>query len=493
MTDRSTSSDEAFMAAVSHELRGPLHAFLGLSELLLNSDLTPDNRRIAESLHNEAAAMRVLVDDVITYGEFSSHTPALENEPFAPRTLVTSIADRLRPKAKEAGLRLLVDFASDVPLRVMGDSVRFGQVVHNLISNAIRYTQIGSVQVTLASDETNLSVQVRDSGVGIERDDLEAIFNPFVRVGNSGVEGTGLGLAIVRRIADAMDGTISVDSTVGVGTTFVFSIPCAPAETQEIERVAAKGTATGTVLVVEDSEINRTLALKQLELLGLGAIAVDSGERAIEFLQSEDVDLVLMDWNLPGANGIETTEAIRTAGLLGADVPIIAMTANVLAGDRIACLDAGMNDHLGKPVGLVDMRAMMTRWLGYDDTAGHNSESGVTDSGDGASMRAAIDGLIDDLGDVDTVRIVIETYLAELGSRAELLVADSEGESEEARRAAHTLKSTSALIGAEQLASTCAEFEKVDSPTETLRARLAKEIAHVETQLHQLLEMGIAA
>ena len=151
MTERSSSSDETFMAAVSHELRGPLHAFLGLSELLLNSDLSDDDRRIAQSLYDEAASMRVLVDDVITYGEFSSTTPTLDEEPFAPRTLVTSIADRLRPKAEEAGLRLLVDFASDVPLRVMGDSVRFGQVVHNLISNAIRYTQIGSIQVTLAS------------------------------------------------------------------------------------------------------------------------------------------------------------------------------------------------------------------------------------------------------------------------------------------------------------------------------------------------------
>lgn len=493
MTQRSISNDETFMAAVSHELRGPLHAFLGLSELLVNSDLEGENRRIAQTLYDEAASMRVLVDDVVTYGEFSDATPTLDNEPFAPRTVATSIADRLRPKAKEAGLRLLVDFASDVPLRVMGDSVRFGQVVHNLISNAIRYTQIGSVQVTLASDATNLSVQVRDSGVGIEPDHIETIFDPFVRVGSSGVQGTGLGLAIVRRIAEAMDGNISVDSTVGVGSTFVFSIPCAPAEAKEVERVEASGMATGTVLVVEDSEINRTLALKQLELLGLGAVAVDSGERALEFLQAESVDLVLMDWNLPGANGIETATAIRSEGLLGPDVPIIAMTANVLAGDRLACLDAGMNDHLAKPVSLDDMRAMMTRWLGHDEITGAGDVAlGVVPAAND-TMQQAVDSLIEDLGDVGTVRVVIEAYLAELGTRAELLVVDGGGDGEEARRAAHTLKSTSALIGAEQLATLCAEFEKADPPDETLRARITKEIESVESQLSQLLETGIAA
>lgn len=492
MTARSTSSDETFMAAVSHELRGPLHAFLGLSELLLNSDLGDDDRRIAQSLYDEAASMRVLVDDVITYGEFSSTTPTLDEEPFAPRTLVTSIADRLRPKAEEAGLRLLVDFASDVPLRVMGDSVRFGQVVHNLISNAIRYTQIGSVQVTLASDDSNLSVQVRDSGVGIEPTEIDSIFEPFVRVGKSGVQGTGLGLAIVRRLADAMNGTIAVDSTVGVGSTFVFTIPCAPAETKTVERIEATGTASGTVLVVEDSEINRTLALKQLELLGLGAVAVETGERALEFLEHESVDLVLMDWNLPGANGIETTRDIRSRGLLSTDVPVIAMTANVLAGDRIACLDAGMNDHLGKPVSLDDMRAMMTRWLGHDDAPVPGGAREASSGGD--SMHDAIESLIEDLGDADTVRVVLETYLAELGSRAALLVSSSGSETtEEARRAAHTLKSTSSLIGADRLAQLCAEFEKAEDPSEDLRARLTKEISHVEAQLHDRLEMGIAA
>ena len=491
MTERSSPSDETFMAAVSHELRGPLHAFLGLSELLLNGDLSDSDRRIARSLYDEATSMRVLVDDVITYGEFSSTTPTLDEEPFAPRTLVTSIADRLRPKAEEAGLRLLVDFASDVPLRVMGDSVRFGQVVHNLISNAIRYTQIGSVQVTLASDDANLSVQVRDSGVGIEPADIDSIFDPFVRVGKSGVQGTGLGLAIVRRLADAMNGTIAVDSTVDVGSTFVFTIPCAPAELKAVERVVANGTASGTVLVVEDSEINRTLALKQLELLGLSAVAVESGERALEFLEDESVDLVLMDWNLPGANGIETTRAIRSQGLLSSEVPIIAMTANVLAGDRIACLDAGMNDHLGKPVSLDDMRAMMTRWLGHEDAPGAGA---LKANGDGDTMHDAIESLIEDLGDADTVRVVLETYLDELGSRAALLVSPNGSEtSDEARRAAHTLKSTSALIGADRLAQLCAEFEKADSPNEDLRARLTKEISHVEAQLHERLEMGIAA
>ena len=162
------------------------------------------------------------------------------------------------------------------------------------------------------------------------------------------------------------------------------------------------------MLVVEDSEINRTLALKQLELLGLGAVAVETGERALAFLETETegVDLVLMDWNLPGANGIETTQSIRTRELIPEDVPIIAMTANVLAGDRLACLEAGMNDHLGKPVSLDDMRTMMTRWLGVeDDVVVGPDERSVTEE----NMDDVIDALVEDLGDADTVRVVIET------------------------------------------------------------------------------------
>ena len=221
-------------------------------------------------------------------------------------------------------------------------------------------------------------------------------------------------------------------------------------------------------------------------------MAVESGERALEFLEHESVDLVLMDWNLPGANGIETTRDIRAQGLLSPNVPIIAMTANVLAGDRVACLAAGMNDHLGKPVSLDDMRSMMTRWLGHDDAPVSGGAPEARSSGD--TMHEAIESLIEDLGDADTVRVVLETYLAELGSRAALLVSPSGNETtEEARRAAHTLKSTSALIGADRLAQLCAEFEKADDPSEELLARLTKEISHVELQLHDRLEMGIAA
>ena len=202
MSATSSTHDELFMATISHELRGPLHAILGLSEVLLASDLTEGDARLAAALHREASAMRVLVDDVVAYGQFSSTAPTLKEAPFAPRMLVTSIVDRLRSSAEESGLRLLVEFDPAVPLRVLGDAVRFGQVVDNLVGNAIRYTEVGSVQVVLAADADTLSVQVRDTGVGINPNDLERIFDPFVRVGNSAVRGTGLGLAVVQRISE---------------------------------------------------------------------------------------------------------------------------------------------------------------------------------------------------------------------------------------------------------------------------------------------------
>lgn len=493
MSESADSSNEQFMAAVSHELRGPLHAILGLSELLVASDLSASDRQLASALHDEATRMRVLVDDVIEYGRFSSTTPVLTNEPFAPRTLVTSIVDRLRGTAEEAGIRLLVEFDSGVPLRVLGDSVRFGQVVHNLVSNAIRYTEIGSVQVTLAADDETLSLQVSDTGVGMSVSELEVMFEPFVRVGTRKVAGTGLGLAIVKRICDVMDGSIAIDSTPGVGTTFLFSIPCEPAIDERVERVSTLRSAHGMVLVVEDNEVNRTLAVKQLELIGLRALTAVSGEEALDLLESHSVDLILMDWNLTGISGLETSRAIREHGLVDTSIPIVAMTANVLPGDRAACLEAGMNDHLAKPVGLDDMRAMMERWLAIPAADHDATVAARADSQSEHDIRSAIDALVEDLGDADTVRVVVETYLSELSSRAELLSNPGVGPSNEARRAAHTLRSTSALIGADRLAALCLGFEEASSPDEALCQSLTQEISNVEQQLTELLRMGIAA
>lgn len=496
MKHGSSSPDEQFMATISHELRGPLHAILGLSEILVDSESLDDgDAQLADALHREAKRMRVLVDDVIAYGQFSSAAPSIKDAPFAPRTLVTSIVDRLRTQAEAADLRLLVDFDSNVPLRVLGDAVRFGQVVDNLVSNAIRYTEVGSVKVTLAADEHTMTVQVRDTGVGMSTADVETIFEPFVRVGNRTVQGTGLGLAIAKRISEAMDGTITVESTLGVGSTFVFASPCRPAKEAAVHRSDSSGGAMGTVLVVEDSEINRTLALKQLEILGLSGTAVESGEQALELLTDEAFDLVLMDWNLPGISGVDTAATIRSNELVAEDVPIIAMTANVLAGDREVCLAAGMNDHLAKPVALDDMRKMMEIWLADDSPERTRSSTGEQENTAGTTQAAicsAIDRLTEDLGDVDTVRVVVETYLGELAARAELIT-DLDTAPEESRRAAHTLRSTSALVGAERLAGLCHEFEQADQPDGGLRTAIAKEISTVEKHFAELLELGMAA
>ena len=496
MKHGSSAPDEQFMATISHELRGPLHAILGLSEILLNSeDIGGGDAKVTEALNREAKRMRVLVDDVIVYGQFSSTKPVMEDAPFAPRTVVTSTVDRLRSLADDGGLRLLVDFDSSVPLRVLGDAIRFGQVVDNLVSNAIRYTEAGSVKVSLSADEHALNVYVRDTGVGMSPDDVENIFEPFVRVGTRSVRGTGLGLAIVKRISDAMDGTITVSSTPGVGSTFVFTTPLRPATDDAVERSDGSRGAQGTVLVVEDNETNRTLALRQLEILGLSGVAVESGELALDLLANKSVDLVLMDWNLPGISGLDTAASIRSAELLAEDVPIIAMTANVLAGDREACLAAGMNDHLAKPVALDDMRKMMELWLASDST-GPVSGRAVPQENTAATSQAAISSamerLTEDLGDVDTVRVVVETYLGELAARAEQLI-DPGVPAEQSRRAAHTLGSTSALVGAERLAGLCQQFEEADEPDDLLRAQLVNEIEAVEHHFAELLELGAAA
>ena len=389
----------------------------------------------------------------------------------------------------------MVEFDSSVPLRVLGNEVRYGQVVQNLVSNAIRYTDSGSVQVTVAADDQTLSLRVVDTGVGIAADELDTVFDPFVRVGSRNVRGTGLGLAIVQQLADVMDGSIVAESTLGVGSTFLFTIPCLPADDAPSE-IVEHGLATqGTVLVVEDNEVNRTLAVKQLELIGLGTVTADSGDAALSYLESNTPDLILMDWNMPGISGLDAAQKIRERQLVPEEVPIVAMTANVLAGDRAACLAAGMNDHLAKPVSLDDMRSMMERWLAIREDADPSSEPVQTEgeADPAKEIRAGVEALLDDLGEVETVRVVIETYLDELSSRAQLLTATPLASPDEARRAAHTLRSTSALIGADRLAELCSEFEAAESPDQTLCERISDEIAVVEQQLTRLLDVGVAA
>jgi len=481
MKDEQTDPSIGLIASVSHELRGSLHAVLGLSELLLQSELDSREFGIAHSIHQEAHAMRVLVDDILVFGRLESDDVQLDRQAFSPRAEVAGIVEALRADAAAKDLTLWFDAGPSVPRLVLGDRTRFGQVVRNLVTNAVRYTAEGEVSVSITQLGIDvIACSVSDTGPGIPAEHLDDIFLPFVRLqsGADGAPGNGLGLAITRRLVEAMGATIDVHSVVGQGSEFVFEFQFEPAGSDGAPPSASLPLLrTGSTLVIEDSKVNQIVATNQLRLLGLDSTCVESGEEALELLGRESFDLLLMDWNLPGMDGLSTAREIRSRRLIDDNTPIVAMTANVLAGDREKCLSAGMDNYLAKPVSLDELRAVVSACLGapVEDRAASDTE-----------FEDGLRRLESELGDVSLVHILVETFLEELPSRREALVGENRT-LDEAKRAAHTLRSTSSLVGADRLAWLCGQYSDKSATDSALDLDVTTEMDRVETHFTSYL------
>ncbi len=472
-----------FVANVSHELRGPLHAILGLSELLVNDGLAPEHHRSALTIHREAEALRTMIDDLLDHARVSSDEMQLEVAAFSPAQAVAHIVESTRPSLVSKPVTILFSVEPDVPLAVMGDEGRYSQIVRNLVTNAARYTDEGTVLVQLLRDERGrLVCEVRDTGIGIAPDALERLFIPFVQVHSNRPGGTGLGLALVDRLVDLMAGEIVVSSTLGSGSTFRVAVPLPVGDSVPADDVskAAETSRSGRILVVEDSPVNQLLAASQLDHLGYEAVIVGDGEAAVELAANEPFDAILMDWNLPGIDGLEATARIRTTPR-GRTLPIIAMTANALTGDRERCIGAGMNDFLSKPVGIDGLRAVLERTVIDVATPPADLDHTCVDID-------ILDTLAAELGDRATVETLIRTFIAEIPERVERIVATVDvGDLTGARRAAHTLKSTSALLGAIELSTLCGSLCEVgdDDPNAArgLASAIEREVADVSDVL----------
>jgi CheY-like chemotaxis protein/HPt (histidine-containing phosphotransfer) domain-containing protein len=348
----------------------------------------------------------------------------------------------------------------------MGDAVRVRQVLVNLASNAIKYTDQGSVSIHLSVDTSTrlISATVTDSGLGIDPARLDSLFEPFVQVrGSDRAKGTGLGLAICERLTSLMGGSLTVDSTPDCGSSFEFSFPWVDVVLGTASESAHDDdhSGSGHVLVVEDSPVNQLLAKSQLERLGYRCSIASNGEEALEMLSTDAFDLVLMDWHMPGIDGLETTRRYRATESRWDHTPIVAMTAAALQGDRESCLAAGMDDFLPKPVSIRALGTMLERWVERTEVAQDTTHVPV----DGSVLRA----MVADLGDASTVISVAQTFLLELPARRDTIVNGlTNHELADARRAAHTLRSTSAMLGARSLEAICRSIESIDEAHDDL-------------------------
>ncbi|HNS10689.1 MAG TPA: ATP-binding protein [Candidatus Ozemobacteraceae bacterium] len=364
-----------FLANMSHEIRTPMNSVLGFIDLLLSTSLSEKQRDYAAIVKSSGSLLLALIDDILDLSKIEANKLILDKTPFSFGKMIRDIVKLFEPKAADKGITLHLELDSQlIAHEVNGDSQRVRQVLINLIGNAVKFTKNGYVKIKARQSCNNsgncyIDVSVEDSGIGISAADLPLIFEKFTKA-NTGTTrrfgGTGLGLAISKRLVDLMGGTIGCCSTPGKGSEFFFNIPFdqMAAESSNPENNANSNELSGkpeikpadvSILIVEDDPASCKFAEQCLELFGFRHQSVDNGLKATEILNRTRFDLVILDWCLPGWSGLAITEALRKNQGPNQHVPIIAVTARAMKGDREACLNAGMDAYLSKPFSPEDL------------------------------------------------------------------------------------------------------------------------------------------
>ncbi|MES2918627.1 MAG: ATP-binding protein [Pseudomonadota bacterium] len=349
-----------FVSNMSHEIRTPMHSIIGLGQLLLRTRLDTAQHDYVHKIDQAALHLLGIVDDILDFARIEAGHLQPEHIPFELGSVLQGLRNQLGDSALQRGLKLVVRLDPALPRHVLGDPLRLGQVLINLVGNAIKFSRAGDITVDTALLETRegqvrIRIDVRDQGIGMTEDEQERLFQSFQQGDSSTTRrygGTGLGLTISRRLVELMGGQIGVHSRPGEGSTFWFTLPLDIATTADLEppSVAPAPDLRGArVLLVEDNAVNQLVARKLMEQFGLAVSVADNGREALERLQGEHFDCVLMDVQMPVMDGFETTRVIRATPAL-ADTCVVAMTANASREDRERCRQAGMDDFLAKPV-----------------------------------------------------------------------------------------------------------------------------------------------
>lgn len=480
-----------FLANMSHEIRTPMNGVIGYLTLIENNSYknTEEMKQFLSGARTSAEALLDIINDILDISKIEAGRMQLEDECFNLMDVVNDSIAMVSARGKEKQILFNKYIDDETPVFVSGDSVRVRQIFVNLLSNAVKFTEDGNVNIhikakPIADTGTQIYAMVEDSGIGIPEDKINLLFQPFTQVDGSHTRkygGTGLGLVICKQLTEMMGGNIVVKSEEGKGSKFYFTIKLSLQQNENAgvtfkkfkgadkadQKIVSSYLSSDNklfrakyrILLVEDNEVNRKVAVRILEDAGFSVGQATDGFKAIEAVQTDDFSVVLMDVQMPGIDGFDTTRRIRGFGGKFSTIPIIAITAHALKGDKDKCINAGMNDYVSKPIRAEELIRMIDYWLGIGESSGERIDVPVSAPNEVVFDFEHLQRM--SLGNENFKRDLLKTYFDDISKRISKLEEHITGKDyTHAGHEAHTIKGASYSVGARAAAGIALALEE---------------------------------